>query len=56
MLSFEHFKYLVLGFSGIVIVGGLYAVSRSERAMILKRVGDRQATSDLQWVFLSLIN
>jgi acyl carrier protein len=29
-----------------VIVGGLYAVSRSERAWILKRVGNRHATSD----------
>ena len=49
MLSFEHFKYTVLGFAGIVIVGGLYAVRRSERARILKRVGDRDATSDAEF-------
>jgi hypothetical protein len=49
MLSFEHFKYIVLGFVGIVMVGGLYAVNRSERARILKRVGDRHATSDAEF-------
>jgi acyl carrier protein len=49
MLSFEHFKYIVLGFAGIVIAGGLYAVNRSERARILKRVGDRHATSDAEF-------
>jgi acyl carrier protein len=32
-----------------VIVGGLYAVNRSERARILKRVGDRHATSDAEF-------
>jgi hypothetical protein len=49
MLSFEHFKYIVLGFAGIVIAGGLYAVNRSERARMLKRVGGRHATSDAEF-------
>jgi acyl carrier protein len=49
MLSFEQFKYLVLGFAGTVIVGGLYAVTRSERAKVLKRVGDRHTTNDAEF-------
>ena len=48
MLSFESFRNLVLGFAGVVIVGGLYAVSRSERAKIMKHLHGRRATSDAE--------
>jgi acyl carrier protein len=48
VLSFESFRDLVLGFAGVVIVSGLYAVTRSQRSKILKHLGDRRATSDAQ--------